>query len=83
MERVQVPAPSFLTAHRYFELTKELAVEFGNGQKWKHANVPAGLYEQFAASLNPFAFWAASIRQPRATEGRKEALYPVTGVTYG
>ena len=79
MQRIEVAKPSFISAYRYDEIAKSLTIEFRDGRKWTHANVPESLYKQFSESPHPFGFWARGIRQATgADQGNKS--HPVVRV---
>jgi KTSC domain len=79
MERIEIPAPSFMAAHRYDELSKSLAIEFRDGRVWIHSNVPPDVYEQLRTSDFPMLTWAVNIRQALAENGH-EKRYPVVKI---
>lgn len=74
MERVEISA-GFLAAHRYDELSQSLTIEFRDGRKWTHANVPPDVYEELRTTDLPMLIWAVKIRQPLDVNLQKK--YPV------
>lgn len=53
---------SFIKAHDYDSDTRLLTVEYHNGARYQHEDVPADKYEAFIGNASPGGFYNAKIK---------------------